>query len=130
MTAWGLLALAGCLAGLGCASPQMTAADPAPVFASQAELASIRQAISPCLKRSWMPPGKSRSARVAAKWRLDEDGRLVGDPELLDPERTPPDSPMGQSVIKAVRACEPFRLPMANYHLWKEIVFTFDAASM
>jgi colicin import membrane protein len=128
MKACGVVVLAGCLAGLGCSSPQI--ADPAPVFASQADLASIRQAISPCLKRSWAPPGKSRSARVVVRWRLDEDGRLVGDPEMVDPERIPPDSPVGQSAIKAVRACEPFRLPMDKYDLWKEIVFTFDAASM
>ncbi len=118
----GLLALAGLLACSACAPAQV--ADPSPVFASQSDLARIRQAISPCLKRTWVP-AKAKSARVTLRWRLDEDGKLVGPPEVIDPPGS--DSPAAQMAIRAVRACEPFKLPVAQYHLWKEIVFNFDA---
>jgi hypothetical protein len=125
MRALGLLALAAGLAGSGCAGPSQTA-DPAPVLAGQSDLARIRQAIAPCLRRTWASLPKRQSARVTLKWRLDEDGRLVGAPEVVDPPGS--DSPATRMAIRAVHACEPFRLPVAQYHLWKEIVFNFDAS--
>ena len=125
MRALSLLALAGCLVSAGCAAPAQTA-NPAPVLASQSDLARIRQAIAPCLKRTWGSLAKRQSARVTLKWRLDEDGRLVGSPEVVDPPGT--NSPATQMAIRAVHACEPFKLPVAQYHLWKEIVFNFSAS--
>src|SRR5687767_5674024 len=121
MRTWGVLTLAGCLVGAGCAAPAQTA-DPAPVLASQGDLARIRQAIAPCLRKAWVPPGKSRALRVTLRWQLDEDGRLVGDPEVVNAQSIAPDSPAAQAAVKAVRACEPFRLPLDKYHLWKVIV--------
>jgi hypothetical protein len=129
MRAWGLLALAGGLVGSGCAGPAQTA-DPSPVLASQSELAYVRKAITPCLRKAWVPPGKGRPLRVTLRWQLDEDGRLVGDPEVVNSQSIPPDSPAAQAAVKAVRACEPYRLRLDKYHLWKAIVFSFDAAAM
>ena len=124
-----VLALAMCA---GCATSQ--GADPTPVMASQAELARVRQAIAPCLRRSWVPPTKDRSSRVTLRWRLDEDGRLLGEPEVLDPpvkaslwQGLWSSSPAADAAIRAVRTCAPFRLAVREYHLWKQIVFTFDA---
>jgi hypothetical protein len=125
MKAWGFLALAIGLECSGCASP--STADPGPVLASQSELAYVRQAIAPCLRKSWVPPGKSRALRVTLRWQLDEDGRLVGEPEVVNSQSIAPDSPAAQAAINAVHACEPFRLPLDKYHLWKAIVFNFDA---
>jgi hypothetical protein len=122
MRALGLLSFVICA---GCAGAQ--AVDPSPVLASQSDLARIRQAISPCLKKAWGPPMKGQSARVTLKWRLDEDGRLLGPPEVIDPPSSSPGSPAVQKAIRAVQACEPFRLPVNEYHLWKETVFSFDA---
>ena len=125
MRVLGLLALAACSA---CAPAQT--ADPAPVLASQGDLAQIRRAIYPCLKKTWTPPAKGRGARVTLKWRLDEDGRLVGSPEVVDPPSSGWGlSPAAESAIRAVQACQPFRLPGDKYHLWKEIVFNFDPAA-
>lgn len=121
--------LAVCAACSACA-PTGTA-DPAPVLASQGDLARIRQAIAPCLRKAWLPRAKGKAARVTLKWRLDEDGRLVGEPEVIDPPDTNVwSSSTAEAAVRAVRACEPFRLPVARYHLWKEIVFNFDAVSM
>ena len=125
MRALGLLALVGGLVNSGCAAPAQTA-DPAPVLASQSDLARIRQAIAPCLKQAWGSLTKRQAARVTLRWRLDEDGRLVGPPEVVDPPGS--DTPATQMAIRAVHACEPFKLPVAQYHLWKEIVFNFSAS--
>ena len=116
-------------ASAGCAPTQI--ADPAPVMASQADLARIRQAVAPCLRKAWAPPARHRSARVTLRWRLDEEGRVVGEPEVLDQPGggSWQGSPAADAAIRAVRACEPFRLPLDEYHLWKEIVFNFDALS-
>ena len=120
----GLLALGGWLACSGCATTQSV--DPSPVLASQTDLASIRQAIAPCLGKAWGAPATRQSTRVTLRWRLDEDGRLLGQPEVIEPQGNP-GAPAAQAAIRAVRACEPFRLPVDRYHLWKEIVFNFDA---
>jgi hypothetical protein len=97
------------------------------VLASQGDLARIRQAIAPCLRKAWLPRAKGKAARVTLRWRLDEDGRLVGEPEVVDPpDATVWSSSAADAAVRAVRACEPFRLPVAQYHLWKEIVFNFE----
>jgi colicin import membrane protein len=127
MRAFGVLALAACLGGAGCAANQT--ADPSSILASQSDLARIRQAVAPCLRKAWRPPPKEQAERVALRWRLDEDGRLVGSPEIVNP-RVSPYSPAVQAATRAVHACAPFKLPPDQYDLWKEIVFNFDAASM
>ena len=118
------LLLAVCAAGFGCAKAQT--ADPNPVLASQDELAQIRRAIAPCLRKAWSPPARRRAFQLTVRWLLDEDGRIVGEPEVVGAPGGAPDSPMAQSAIQAVRACAPYRLPVASYHLWKEVVFNFD----
>jgi len=51
----------------------------------------------------------------------------VGSPEVIDPPSSSWEvSPAAESAVRAVRACQPFRLPPDKYHLWKEIVFNFD----
>ena len=122
-----LSALSGSLIASACAPTQT--ADPGPVMASQADLARVRQAITPCLRKAWVP-GRARPARATLKWRLDEDGRLVGAPEIIDPPGTNAWSapPAAEAALRAVSACEPFRLPPDKYHLWKEIVFNFSAS--
>jgi len=127
MRALGLLALAGSLACSGCAKPQI--ADPTPVFASQSDLERMRQAIAPCLRKAWLSSVRGRPMRVTLRWRLDEDGMLVGDPEIVEPHDSE-DSLEVLAATRAVHACEPFRLPVSQYHLWKEMVFTFDAARL
>ncbi|MEM7328623.1 MAG: hypothetical protein AAF437_07780 [Pseudomonadota bacterium] len=56
--------------------------------------------------------------------RLNEDG-TIADLTLVDPKRRPIGSSfMGTAVdraLRAVRKCEPFRLPSDEYELWKEI---------
>src|SRR5262245_16966630 len=119
MKALGLLALTGCLLGSACASSQ--SADPSSVLANQSDLARIRQAILPCLKRTWVPPAKGQSARVTLRWRLDEDGRLLGSPEIVDPQISPY-YPAAQAATRAVQACDPFKLPVVDSHLSKQVV--------
>ncbi|MEM7458840.1 MAG: hypothetical protein AAF331_05205 [Pseudomonadota bacterium] len=56
--------------------------------------------------------------------RLNEDG-TIAELSLVDPKRRPIGSSfMGTAVdraLRAVRKCEPFRLPSDEYELWKEI---------
>jgi colicin import membrane protein len=125
MIAYRLLALAAFLGCAGCAAKQT--ADPSSTMASQSDLMRIRQAIAPCLRKAWRPP--PQAARVALRWRLDEDGKIVGSPEIVDPQLSPY-APAAQAATRAVYACEPFKLPPDRYDLWKEIVFNFDAATL
>jgi hypothetical protein len=125
--ALGLMVLAGCAIGAGCAKPQI--ADPTPVLASQSDLARVRQAILPCLRKAWNASGKGQGGRVTLKWRLYEDGKLVDAPEVIDSE-VGPHAPAAQAAIQAVYACEPFKLPRDRYDVWKEIVLNFDRTTM
>lgn len=61
---------------------------------------------------------------VQMNLKLNEDGSIA-DLKLIDPKRRPIGSSfMGTAVdraLRAVRKCEPFRLPSDEYELWSEI---------
>lgn len=61
--------------------------------------------------------------------KLDSDGKLKSDVELVRPRRVPiGDRFMGQAVDRALRAarkCEPYRLPAEDYAVWREITINF-----
>ncbi|MEM1086264.1 MAG: cell envelope integrity protein TolA [Pseudomonadota bacterium] len=66
-----------------------------------------------------------RSLNVRLEVRLRQDGRLDGDPKLIEPSRRPIGrSPMGialQRALTAIRKCQPYRLPEDDFETWREI---------
>jgi colicin import membrane protein len=67
---------------------------------------------------------------VTLRWRLDKGGRLVEPPEIMDPQSDPEIMPSAQSAMRAVRACQPFRLPAERYDVWKVITWEFDPTAI
>ncbi len=63
---------------------------------------------------------------VVIKMSLSRDGMIAGDAELV----TPRSRPMGRAgipvdtALRAVRKCAPYKLPVEDYDLWKDIEVT------
>lgn len=62
---------------------------------------------------------------VTVRVRLNTDGTLSGQPQLLKPSSPPfGDRPMStaiQRALTATRTCAPYRLPSDSYDIWNEI---------
>jgi colicin import membrane protein len=93
---------------------------------SGAEVAQMRDTISSCLRKHWRLPKTGQSVLVTVRWELGKDGKLLGSPRIVGQETTPDIMPSAKQAIRAVRACEPFKLPAARYQVWKTITWDFD----
>jgi hypothetical protein len=64
---------------------------------------------------------------VTVRVKLNTDGTLSGQPELMKPSRPPiGDRPMNTAIeraLTATRTCAPYRLPADSYDIWREITF-------
>jgi len=66
---------------------------------------------------------------VSVRVHLNTDGTLKDDVELVKPRRAPiGDRYMSVAIdraLRAVRTCQPYRLPVEDYEDWEEIVLNF-----
>ncbi len=75
----------------------------------------------------------AQDLKVPVRFRLQRDGRVVGQPEFQDMS-----SYLGNSFYqaaadnarRAILDCQPFELPTEDYDLWKDLVLTFNPAEM
>jgi colicin import membrane protein len=103
---------------------------PSPGHVSPGEVVHVRNVIASCLRKTWRISGEGPFVRVTLRWSLDRSGRLLGTPEIADPQGSSAATPSARAAMRAVRACEPFRLPTARYDVWKVIVWEFDPTGM
>jgi outer membrane biosynthesis protein TonB len=124
------------LKGLDDAPPMR---DPAPAAGANAPLSdaaarALNAEISRQLKRFWRAPTGADAERLVTKlrWRLNRDGTLASDPELVEQlGRTDSNRPQQELHVeaakRAVRAAAPFNLPAEYYDSWRYIEsFSFD----
>ncbi len=85
------------------------------------------------LAQCWRLPGGGGGTEtpvVTLRWRLRPDGGLDGEPAV----KSAPSDPLGQAAadaaMRAVRGCQPFRLPPESYEGWKDIEWVFDPRQM
>ena len=95
------------------------------------ELDAIRAQIQRC----WSVPGGVRDGHeliVTVRIYLNPDGSLSRPPEIADTAgmADPFYRTMAESAVRAVRKCEPLRVPSAKYEDWREIELTFDPREM
>lgn len=97
--------------------------------------AAIRQRVQEC----WYVPGGAKDLgkmQVRIRIQLRQDGHLLRPPQVLDAGDTARPSQeyyriFVESARRAVQSCEPYdNLPLAQYDIWRQIDFTFDAADM
>ena len=71
---------------------------------------------------------------VRLKLKLEPDG-TVTDIEILDHDRMNKPGQgfykvLVESTLRAVRMCQPLRVPSTGYEIWKELQLNFDARAI
>lgn len=94
------------------------------------EIDALRAQVSRC----WSPPAGAANPEdliVTVKISLNTDGTLASAPEVAARDRGRVISDQyfrvaAEAAIRAVRRCEPYRLPVEKYSTWREIELRFD----
>ncbi len=95
----------------------------APVL-SQNEIDALRAQLYSC----WNPPVgvlEAKDLAVTVHFSLNRDGSLSGDPSITNRSAHPMFQVAAESAMRAVRRCQPFRLPVVKYDAWAEVEVSF-----
>ena len=97
---------------------------------SMSELDAFRRHVQKC----WnvLPgAGSMESVVVVLRIRLNPDGTLAAQPQLVTPVTTPIMRAMAESAVRAVTTCAPFKmLRPQTYPVWKDMEVGFDSREM
>jgi colicin import membrane protein len=96
---------------------------------SQTEIDALRAQIQAC----WNPPAGAVEAKeliVKVRLLLNQDGTLTGEPILLNHGGHPIFQVAAESAMRAIKRCQPYKLPIAKYNIWKDVEVTFDPRDM
>ena len=97
--------------------------------AQTADAAPLAQIIRQCVLSKWQTPAKSNGEQlptIKVRLRFKPDGTFATAPVIANPQNVRHFVTTSNSVVMAIQACTPLRLPSAQYELWKDIVLTFD----
>jgi colicin import membrane protein len=97
---------------------------------SMSELDAFRRHVQKC----WnvLPgAGNMESVVVVLRIRLNPDGTLAAQPQLVTPITSPVMRAMADSAVRAVTTCAPFKmLRPQTYPVWKDMEVGFDSREM
>jgi hypothetical protein len=96
---------------------------------SREEIAAMAQTVQTCIRSKWKIPENDPpniNAILKVRLRFNADGRLAEPPAVANPKDDPASRAFSETAIKAVRACEPFKLPKDKYETWKNMVLHLD----
>jgi hypothetical protein len=94
---------------------------------SPEEIAGIAQTVRTCIHSKWKPVQNSPpNMIVKVRLRFNADGRLAEPPTVANQKDDPAFRAVSENAVKAVRECEPFKLPKDKYEMWKDMVLNFD----
>ena len=87
------------------------------------------------MRRCWNPPSGARNAEdliVQVRVSLAPNGMISAGPKVMN--RTQLDDPFfraaAESVLRAIRRCQPFEMPPEKYAAWRDIELKFDPGKM
>lgn len=89
----------------------------------------LRQRLSQC----WSAPAGAREAQIVVKiqFNLDQQGNVVGLPQVLSAGSDALSQTTAQSAVSAIMDCQSYDfLPADKYDLWKEITINFNPNMM
>src|SRR6056300_1459131 len=95
---------------------------------SSGDILNMKRQIEMC----WNPPIGVRGAanqRVQVQISLAKDGKILN-VEPITRSTNDVSKIAIEAAVRAVKQCEPYKLPIDKYDLWKEIKFTFDPRNM
>ena len=98
-----------------------------PTKAAEREQVGIVQAIQKCIQSKWKPtqnPPPNLIVKVRVQFNMD--GRLSKAPTIVNQNDDPVFRAASENAVKALRACEPFKLPKDQYEVWKDMLLNFD----
>lgn len=93
---------------------------------------ALRAAIMRQIKPHWSAPqGIDAELLVSTvRFRLDQNGRLIGEPELVSQKTTVGNQPQArrhfEQAVRAIKLAQPFILPPDFYPYWQTVTSTFD----
>jgi colicin import membrane protein len=96
---------------------------------SQNEIDALRAQIQAC----WNPPvglAEAKDLTVLVRLMLNPDGTLSGEPVLLNRVSNPLFQVAAESAVRAIQRCQPYKLPIAKYAVWKDVEIVFDPRDM
>jgi hypothetical protein len=86
------------------------------------------------LKKCWTLPGgisPTQNTRVVLRINLGRDGRLAGDPILIEAPASRDGPLLMQAAIRTLKDCQPYGfLPAEKYREWKALDLTFSPREM
>jgi hypothetical protein len=93
------------------------------------ELDALRSKLAQC----WSPPlgwTDPAQVRVILMINLNQDGSVVGTPDVIEAPQGQYADTAPESALRAVRRCAPYNLPADKYDAWKQVKVTFDPKDM
>lgn len=85
------------------------------------------------LAQCWRLPGAGGGSEIPAvtlRWELAPDGSLQGEPRVQNAPNDTLGNAAAEAALRAVRGCQPFRLPPESYEGWRDIEWVFDPRQM
>ena len=87
------------------------------------------------MQRCWSPPSGARDAedlRILVRLSLTPTGAISAGPVVVNRVRLgdPFFRAAAESVLRAIRRCQPFTMPVEKYASWRNIELTFDPSRM
>lgn len=87
------------------------------------------------MQRCWSPPSGARDAddlRILVRLSLTPAGAISAGPVVVNRTRLgdPFFRAAAESVLRAIRRCQPFSMPVEKYTSWRNIELTFDPSRM
>jgi colicin import membrane protein len=95
---------------------------------SQTDIDALRAQIQAC----WNPPAGAADAKdliVKVRVMLNQDGSLSGEPTVVN-RGDGFFQVAAESAMRAIRRCQPYKMPIAKYEVWKDVEVTFDPREM
>jgi outer membrane biosynthesis protein TonB len=96
---------------------------------SQSEIDALRAQLMGC----WNPPvgvAEAKDLIVIVRFALNRDGSVSGDPTVINHGSNALFPIAAESATRAVRRCQPFRLPASKYDAWRDVEVKFDPNDM
>jgi hypothetical protein len=87
------------------------------------------------MRRCWSPPSGARQAEnlmVNVRLSLSPSGAILAGPVVVNRGQLgdPFFRAAAESVLRAIRRCQPFSMPVEKYASWRDIELKFDPSKM
>ena len=96
---------------------------------SESEIDALRRQIQAC----WAVPAGAADVKemtVTIRLMLKQDGSLAAEPALMNRGSGSFFQVYAESALRAIRRCQPYRMPIAKYELWKDVEVSFRPTDM